>query len=133
ERNLDEPLLIDANFSTIWSSGNGWTGPAIKALLNSSWCELLMETVGTPMGGGALKLEAAHLKNLPIPLLSEPAKQQLHAEGIKLDRLSSRDRIDAIVLGALCEKTGVGDPLPRAKLMAARAQELRRMRQRTAA
>ena len=29
-----------------------------------------MEAIGTPMGGGALKLEATHLRRLPLPTLS---------------------------------------------------------------
>jgi hypothetical protein len=36
ERNLGEPILVDANFSTFWTSDSAWTGYAVKALLNST-------------------------------------------------------------------------------------------------
>jgi hypothetical protein len=68
--NRSDPVVVDANFSTAWSEGGGWTPSAISALLRSSWVRACMEAVGTPMGGGALKLEATHLKRLPVPKLT---------------------------------------------------------------
>jgi hypothetical protein len=75
ECNLDPPILIDANFSTIWAD-DGWTPAALKALFASSWCRLMMEAIGTPLGGGALKLEAAHLRSVPLPPCSPKAARR---------------------------------------------------------
>ncbi|WP_282091449.1 N-6 DNA methylase [Epibacterium ulvae] len=67
--NTIHPTLIDANFSTFWEE-NGMIGnEALTAFLNSSWCRAAMEAIGTPLGGGALKLEAAHLRSMPVPKL----------------------------------------------------------------
>ena len=135
EMNLDKPILIDANFSTFWAPEHKWTAPALKALLNSTWCQLLMEALGTPLGGGALKLEAAHLRQLPTPALSKGAKEKLHVEGLKLRRDSerTRERIDTIVFEALCKETPDADPKELATMMANRSETFRRMRHRIAA
>ena len=79
--NDDPPALIDANFSTIWGDAAHWTRYAILALLNSAWCHACMEALGTPLGGGALKLEATHLKRLPLPVLMAPDLAILDAWG----------------------------------------------------
>jgi len=69
-QNRVPPLLIDANFSTLWANGKTWTPEGIVGIMNSSWVRACMEAIGTPMGGGALKLEATHLRRLPVPKLS---------------------------------------------------------------
>lgn len=66
-RNAAEPVIIDANFSTIHDKGVALSVSALHAVLNSSWCRACCEALGSPMGGGALKLEATHLRSLPIP------------------------------------------------------------------
>ena len=71
--NAGRKLLVDANFSTFWSDREGWSSKALSALLSSAWCSTLMETTGTPLGGGALKLEASHLRQLPVPLFTSDA------------------------------------------------------------
>jgi hypothetical protein len=135
ERNVEPRILIDANFSTFWAPSNNWSAATLKALLNSTWCQLLMESLGTPLGGGALKLEAAHLRKLPIPALSEAAKEKLHIEGLQLRRASqkTRERIDKIVFEALCKETQDAVPKELATIMLTRSVALRRMRQRIAA
>jgi len=75
------PVVVDANFSTAWSVGGEWTPSAISALLRSSWVRACMEAIGTPMGGGALKLEATHLKRLPVPRLTDQETGQLVSLG----------------------------------------------------
>lgn len=67
--NSKPPILIDANFSTIWASDSLWKPSTLYAVFQSTWVQLCMEAIATPMGGGALKLEATHLKKLPIPQL----------------------------------------------------------------
>ena len=100
ECNTETPILIDANFSTIWSSDGSWTGYALKALLNSVWCRIYMEALGTLLGGGALKLEASHLRQIPIPRISLATRNELNMLGRKLSKNISNilTQIDEIVL-----------------------------------
>ncbi|MGB6877122.1 MAG: hypothetical protein WBD87_13930, partial [Candidatus Acidiferrales bacterium] len=115
EANFESPLLIDANFSTFWGPQKGLTRYSLKALLNSVWCRAFMEALGTAFGGGALKLEATHLRQLAVPLLSDAARADLAAAARQLTRTTTevQSRIDAIVLDAL---------LPRTASLASRAQ-----------
>lgn len=84
EGNTRPPLVIDANFTTFWAIDGSWSPFAIKALLNSTWCRACMEATGTPLGGGALKLEATHLKKMPLPRLTDDARAALHTAGQQL-------------------------------------------------
>lgn len=80
-----ENAVIDANFSTIDSSNNGiWTNNALVAILNSTWCQVQYEQLGTVMGGGALKLEAVQLRKVKIPDLSEKVLLELNRIGGEL-------------------------------------------------
>lgn len=82
--NSQPATVVDANFSTIWREDEAKvTAAALLAVLNSSWTIAMMELLGTVMGGGALKLEATHLRRLPLPQLSS----ELWSE---LDRLGSQ-------------------------------------------
>lgn len=103
ECNTEPQLLIDANFSTLWAPDRVWSRFALKALLNSVWCRAMMEALGTPLGGGALKLEAAHLRQMPVPVLTRQARESMDALGRKLSRNSVyvQAQIDRIVLSAL--------------------------------
>lgn len=100
EANCRRRLLVDANFATIWGA---WPPHALKALLNSAWCRAAMEALCTPMGGGALKVEATHLRRLPLPRLSKQQRAALAIVGRELTRNASTAQaaVDAIVLGAL--------------------------------
>lgn len=61
-------MVVDANFSTLWTATNDTNIElAVLAILNSNWCRIQMEEVGTVMGGGALKLDAVQLKKLVLP------------------------------------------------------------------
>ncbi len=103
ERNLDPPVLIDANFSTFWSTDDQWSARAITGLLNSVWCRLFMETLGTHLGGGALKLEATHLRQMIVPHLDSAKKRQLTRAATRLrpDSTDVQADIDTIVLRAV--------------------------------
>jgi len=103
EANLDPPILVDANFTSVWPGKRNWTRFGLKALLNSIWCRTLMETIGTPMGGGALKVEASHLRNMPVPRLSDYAIERLNSVGLKLAPGTSevQREVDLIVLEAI--------------------------------
>jgi hypothetical protein len=66
--NCSPRLVIDANFNSLWSSGEGSTSKfVILALMNSDWTRAWLESVCTSLGGGALKIEAINLKNLYFP------------------------------------------------------------------
>ncbi len=103
ECNSDPPMLIDANFSTLWTLDEGWTRFGLKALLNSIWCRTFMEVIGTPLGGGALKLEAAHLRQILVPDFSAEERLALDNAGRKLTRDSDdvQADINRIVLRAI--------------------------------
>ncbi|HLA51718.1 MAG TPA: hypothetical protein VK618_00350, partial [Flavitalea sp.] len=77
--------LIDANFSTLWITGpSAYDNYALLALLNSTYSVVAMEEYGTVMGGGALKLEATQLKNIPFPVLNAHNIDELKRLGKKL-------------------------------------------------
>lgn len=109
--NTDPPTLVDANFCTIWSNGTYWPKHAIIALLNSCWSQACMEALGTSLGGGALKLEATHLRKLPLPKLSADKIEQLDRLGQSLFLAKSAgvnvlDDIDAVVTSAVSNQEG---------------------------
>lgn len=80
-----ENAVVDANFSTIDNSNNcTWTNNALLAILNSTWCQVQYEQLGTVMGGGALKLEAVQLRKVKIPNLSEKILSELDRIGGEL-------------------------------------------------
>ncbi len=110
--NSEPPVLIDANFSTLWAEGDAWCPELIFAVLNSTWGELCMEALGASLGGGALKLEATHLRQVPVPKFSRPAKESLRSlvkEAIELRRTAVefqyyRTKIDRAIVSALAAR-----------------------------
>lgn len=130
----ESDILIDANFSTFWTTDGRWTRFALKALLNSAWCQLFMEALGTPMGGGALKLEAVQISQLPLPLFSEPHRRQLDeaGHGLKRNGPTALADVDAIVLAAL-QKMHADYRGDFVAALADRTESLRQMRLRNAA
>ena len=113
ECNTDPPLVIDANFSTFWAVDDIWSPFAMMALLNSVWCRAYMEAVGTPLGGGALKLEATHLRQIRVPFLKHDTRGDLDAAGKCLHKHAPniQAQIDHIVLRALFPGDPVGTML----------------------
>lgn len=100
--NTQPPVLIDANFSTLWAEQRQWTAHALYALFHSSWCRAAMEAAGTPLGGGALKLEATHIRQVPIPAFSHRDCETLSKLGQQLavGVPSARHQIDMFILAA---------------------------------
>ena len=98
--NSDPAFLVDANFSTLWSDQSAWTPLLLSTFLSSVWCRALMEATGTRLGGGALKLEASHLRQLPLPLLDRDTFTHL-AAAAELRAPSRQTTVDRVVLGAL--------------------------------
>lgn len=101
------PILIDANFSTLWVEDARWTNYSVYALFSSVWCRAGMEASGTPLGGGALKLEATHIRHIPVPVFSDVDRQTLAALGQRLagSDSSALADIDQVVLAAAFAST----------------------------
>lgn len=84
--------LVDANFSTLWlDEESNISVHAVCAMLNSSLAKALYEMTATVMGGGALKLEATHIRALPIPKISASAWVHLDALGQALVKSAEKD------------------------------------------
>jgi hypothetical protein len=102
--------LIDANFSTLWlGNGSSLDVYSLLALLNSEWCLLSCELRASILGGGALKLEATHIRRVLFPQLSLFDLRKLSLLGHELHRTPNakvREKIDGIVFSA-----AVGRPL----------------------
>jgi len=108
--NIAPPILIDANFSTVWAENSRWTARSIVALFNNSWSRACMEAIGTPMGGGALKLEATHLRRLPVPPIDDKDIEQIES----LDNPESPpalDIVDQIIVSAVLRETMNEQPI----------------------
>ena len=106
--NTEPPALVDANFSTLWSTDISTSGDFIFALFNSTWTELCMEALGTPLGGGALKPEATQIRRIPLPLFSSSTEsrtccycQQMLFQSLPQNVSAVRERIDKIIFSAL--------------------------------
>tara|TARA_R100000049_G_C1885475_1_gene40381 strand:+ start:43 stop:516 length:474 start_codon:yes stop_codon:yes gene_type:complete len=99
--NTYPPILVDANFSTFWSKNEIWRPAALAAFLNSSWCRAVMEASGTSLGGGALKLEATHLRKMPVPNLGSSGRSKLVDMGERALSREGMQEVDRIVLGAV--------------------------------
>jgi predicted RNA methylase len=110
--------VIDANFSTIWREDEAKvTAAALLAMLNSSWSIAMMEALGAVLGGGALKLEAAHLRRMPLPQLSSEIWRDLDQLGCRLgtetDTAPIRAQIDLLVGSAVFGPERAEDVLQR--------------------
>jgi len=69
--NNGRKTVIDANFSSVWlKEKSEVTKFSLLAFLNSSWTVAFLESTASVMGGGALKVEASHIREIPIPKLN---------------------------------------------------------------
>lgn len=114
--NSGRACLVDANFSTIWVRPNSrWSPHALLALMNSGWAQAVIETSGAVMGGGALKVEATHLRRFPLPGIDDVQIAELSKLGEGLtapspDADALLSRIDEVVSGALaCGAEGMAE------------------------
>jgi hypothetical protein len=62
-----ESILIDANFTTFNSKSDAADAKRMWVWFNSNTFRALCELNGVPLGGGALKLEAELLSQIPVP------------------------------------------------------------------
>jgi tRNA1(Val) A37 N6-methylase TrmN6 len=118
---VDDGVVVDANFSTLWTEPeNSRVVCSALALMNSSWVRACLESTATVMGGGALKVEASHLRALPVPLPKERLVSSLQELGVRLSRsdISNSDdvlrQIDEVILR---HGFGVAEPARRRDLL----------------
>ena len=124
-------ILIDANFSTFWTQQPEWSIDVLTAFLNSVWCRVIMEAVGTPLGGGALKLEAVHLRRMPVPVPEAEVLQRLE-RNIRLEKCDRQKLVDRALLGTLLHAgTSVSKIDAFAKALYIRLDNLVKARRRT--
>ncbi|MEW5953174.1 MAG: N-6 DNA methylase [Bacillota bacterium] len=104
----EDGIVVDANFSTLWTvSVDKQTVDAMFALLNSTWTKSYWEAIATVMGGGALKLEASHIRKLLLPKPTDALIASLALLGKRLAENdpfkigSTINEIDRAVLKAL--------------------------------
>jgi hypothetical protein len=82
---VSDGIVVDANFSTLWTEPKDMqTVYSVLALMNSTWAQACLESLATIMGGGALKVEAAHLRALPVPAPTEQLLASLQVLGKRL-------------------------------------------------
>ena len=104
----ENPIAVDANFVTLWGSSE----EAIKiclALLNSTWSKCYLELLCTVMGGGALKIEASHVRQLLFPQLNHRQLQRLSKYGITIAKWQKitpelLNAIDVTILESVTDK-----------------------------
>ncbi len=104
----DEGIVVDANFSTLWTvTGGKQHVYAMFALLNSTWTQSYLEAIATVMGGGALKVEASHIRKLLLPFPTDKLIASLShlgkrlAEGDNSEMGNIISEIDHMVLRSL--------------------------------
>ncbi|OEU71587.1 MAG: hypothetical protein BA863_05605 [Desulfovibrio sp. S3730MH75] len=103
----DSGVLVDANFSTLnVQEGTGLDVYAVLAFLNSTWCRVVLEHTASVMGGGALKVEATHLRRIPVPQFEDERLHHLSKLGRRLaENGSGLEEIDQLVASALLGRT----------------------------
>lgn len=104
----ENPIAVDANFVTLWGSSEE-TIKICLALLNSTWSKCYLELLCTVMGGGALKIEASHVRQLLFPKLNRRQLQRLSKYGIAIAKRQKitpelRNAIDATILESFTEE-----------------------------
>lgn len=118
--NTARQCLIDANFSTMWTLPlSKWSAAALLAFMNSAWAQAVIETSGAVMGGGALKVEATHLRRFPVPAFDEEQLCKLSKYGDELAAMAEYaevervlNNINAVVGEAVgCDREGIKELL----------------------
>lgn len=104
----ENPIAVDANFVTLWGSSEE-TIKICLALLNSTWSKCYLELLCTVMGGGALKIEASHVRQLLFPKLNRHQLQRLSKYGITIAKKQKitpelRNAIDATILESFTDE-----------------------------
>lgn len=99
--------VVDANFSSFWTAQpTHLPVHALLALLNSDFTVAALEHSAHVLGGGALKIEATHLRKLKFPLLSDDVVATLTTLGVELttdahDATEVLERVNLAVAAAI--------------------------------
>lgn len=109
--------IVDANFSTLWpAKEHSLPCDALLALLHSTWTSAFLECIGTVLGGGALKVEATHLRRLAFPILDSEQITALARIGNQLINGDTRQQeqakvsVDDVLMRALAgSQNGMGN------------------------
>ena len=102
--------VIDANFSTLWPTQPDAVAPSVLwMLLSSSWASAFLESTGTVMGGGALKVEATHLRRLMLPVPDPATASQLDTTATRMSELASHATAVEFADEVVCELLGKRD------------------------
>lgn len=111
--NNERAMLVDANFSGLWlGSGAALDEFALLSLLNSTWMQAAMELSASLLGGGAAKLEASHLRLLPVPhgLITVADKLSTLGKGLTIEpplhQHALRREIDRAILSLFGGRAG---------------------------
>lgn len=112
-------IVVDANFLTFSIAPSSAFNPySLLALLNSSFCRLQYEEIGTPMGGGALKLDAVQVQRLRVPFFRDTSTfKELTGLGVRLSKMPRTESkeiihlIDKLVLQNITDTIDVSDYL----------------------
>lgn len=81
----EKEIIVDANFITLWNP-DYHAQMTTFVLLNSTWAKLFLEVTGIIMGGGALKIEASHVRKIVFPKIENDEKKKLEIIGKKILR-----------------------------------------------
>ena len=106
-RNPGRRLVVDANFSSLWSeSADALDSFAVLAILNSDYVSAMLELQAHVLGGGALKVEASHVRGLLFPRFLPEQMADLAAFGRALCAeegadAKTLDQINAVLADAL--------------------------------
>lgn len=111
-QSIDTPIAIDANMVTLWSKDERVVR-IIMAMLNSTWSKLSLELICTVMGGGALKIEASHLKKILLPKLPKAKLDVLERVGEELISTGNmveeiQDQIDKTIVSVFGDESLIG-------------------------
>ncbi len=106
-RQGEDKIAVDANFITIWGMENQ-QALQMLALFNSIWFQCNMELAGTVMGGGALKIEASHLRKILFPEYTQEQAENLSRCGNQICEENGinqklREEIDLLSLSAFAD------------------------------
>jgi tRNA G10 N-methylase Trm11 len=125
--NASRACLIDANFSTLWATEKSWwTAAAILAVMNCAWVKAVIECSGTVMGGGALKVEATHLRRIPVPIFDRHQLLKLSELGERLAWSENTQQAIVAIDEVVAQKLGVDADGTEELRQIARAGQIRR-------
>ena len=123
--NKDAKCIVDANFATLWTEGGGPGRYALLALLNSAWVAAVLEHSAAVMGGGALKVETAHLRRLPVPQMKSALAAKLTLLGKRLAQANTEkvtadlmEKIDFTVASAVLGREASDNDLKALRVLA---------------